>query len=828
MCRAGSQHQTLLSTWASITAEAIAGRLDLAMSGRKEIQRQRQEDVLLKILPLLKDGSSMHEIPEMMVACFTFAILLASKSQLADNVSDSLMEAVAGSLKNETMDAGLICLSIITQHKSDQSLSRRVITKLSKISDLEKRLQAFNKAYDTEGFTFTIVQSALSDIGAKGQKERLDLVERLLLAELMDSERMIRSIASLMVLLKSASQNVDSTCFRDTLADLLRRLSDADRLSSLVPHAMQQSGIDPAALENNLEIVVEDPHRVSPEDDEMEVDFDTPIKAPSPLVRAFKHVPQRTVEEHSFLSHVPSHLFRPLLEAFTLAVQSKEGLETFRELPLWESCRDTEEPLFASFFVRVFSGPYSLQVRNAALGAIKDFLSQLSDFDPQAILPYVLVQLADPAQSIRRAASEVLLAMEHALPSALVDGETFKQWGAKDLYGSGKTERSVSFQPTKDVSKILQRAILPFLEECILDPTVIKSVLKGALKPSSADHGSSKAKSIGLKKYLKQSFFSLILTHLSFTPLYLVKCSLLDLVSDVEKVGSVSKRKELMPLLLRWSSLGAEDIERLAAAEKLDTKSVNLTVCSIISPTDEDAVEALLGLTSSSNEKRSDFAIAVSERIESLWPQMKTDRQTAAADDLLKIMFGEGTKRADHSQLGRRVLQSVDLSTDVLIHLLNSVRFSMDKAKEHSPASKRRRTNGSQAAPVNNEVKLANIGKATFVLELIDNSHPESRSQLFSSLLDVLVALHQLRLQQQSDMSYLLSLSLGSLLSIVRNAASHASKLEELDLSGLQVDVIMDCVRTTSNPQVQNTALLLIAAIANLSPSHLEWRQRIS
>ncbi|ERF72575.1 hypothetical protein EPUS_02857 [Endocarpon pusillum Z07020] len=821
VCHAGSQHQTLLSFWASIIAEAIAGRLDLAKSGRKEIQRQRQEDVLLKILPLLKDGLSMHEIPEMMTACFTFAILLASKSQLANNVLDSLMEAVTGALKKETMDAGLICLSIMTQQKSEQFLNRRVITKLSKVNDLEKRLQAFNKSCDIEGFTFAIVQSALSDVRAKGQKERLDLVERLLWAELMDSERMIRSIASLIVLLKSASQNVDLTSFRDTVADLLRRLNDSERFSSLVPHAVQQSGVDSANLEASLEIMIEEPQRKPAEVEEMDVDSDTPGTAPSPLDRALKHVPQRTVEEHSFLSPVPSHLFPPLLEAFTLAAQSKEGLEKFLELPLWKLSKDTDEPLFASFFVRVFSGPYSIQVRIAALGAVQNFLSQLSNSDPQAILPYVLPQLADPAQRIRRAASEVLLAMEHALPSAFVDGETFKQWGAKDLYGSGKIERSVSFQPTQDVSKILQRAVLPLLEECILDPTEIRGALKSALRPSSGDRVSSKTKSIELKKYLRQSFFRLLLTHLSSTPLYSVKCGLLNLLSDVEKLGGISKRKELMPLLLRWASLSYEDVETLAAAEHLDKKTVNVAMCSIISPTDEDAVKALLGLTFSSNKKRSDFAIAVSERIQSFWPQLKTDRQIAAADALLKTMFSEEAERGGHSQLPRSVFNSVELSTDVLIHLLNNVRSSMDEAKEHSPASKRRRTNESQAVPVNKSLKLAIISKATFVLELIDNSSPESRPQLLSSLSDVFMALHQVKLQHQSDMSYLLSLSLGSLLSIVRNAASHASKLEKLDVSRLQVDVIMDCVRTTPSPQVQNTALLLIAATAKLLPERI-------
>ncbi len=805
-----------------MTAEAVAGSLDLARSGRKEIQRQREEDVLLKVLPLLNDGLSIHDCSEMIIACFTVAVILASKSQLADKVLDSIMEAVAGALETDTINAGLICLSILTQKKSDQSVTRRISAKLAKVNDLETRLQSLRKAYDVETFTLALIRSALLDMRAKEQSERLTFVERLLFADLMDPTKVAVALRALLTLLGSAVEDAVSTALRESVADLLRKLNDSDKFTSLLANVVRQSGLKAAIVEAGLRVMINEPEIIPVEVDEMDVDLRTSGRAQSPFPRALEHVPQRTVDEHSFLSHSPSHLFGPLLEAFTLAAQSKEATQSFAQLPLWRSSTGPDKPLFASFFIRIFSGPYPIQVRHSALSSLGKWLSELSDFDSQAILPYVLLQLADPVQIIRQAASEVMLALDQAFPSGFVAGEVFMQWGLTELYSSGKNDQPLTFLPTKEVSKIIQRAVVPALEECVLDPTQIKRILQTALKPGSSNtRVNAKTESTELKKYLRQNFFRLLLMHLSSTPLYSVKTGVLDLLTNVDKVGGIQKRKELMPLLLHWASLTPEEVENLASNEHLDAKGVSATICGIISPTENDAVDILLDFTSSINPRRSDFMSAVSERIQHIWLQLKTDRQIATADSLLRLTFHDQAKRSDRSQIGRHVFQSVDLSTDVLIHLLDSVRTSINAASEHSPVSKKRRNNENQAVVVNrspSEAKLANVREVTFVLELVDNLNPERRPELLSSLFHILAALHQLKVRHHADLSYLLSLSLSSLLGIVRNATLHLSKV---DLLAVRVDVVIDCMRTTQSPQVQNTSLLLIAAVASIAPERV-------
>ena len=76
-CQDGANHSQLLRFWSSVIVEAIAGRLSQVRSGRREVQRQRTEDALLKILPLLEEGFEVEGCPEMTYACFTISLVLA-------------------------------------------------------------------------------------------------------------------------------------------------------------------------------------------------------------------------------------------------------------------------------------------------------------------------------------------------------------------------------------------------------------------------------------------------------------------------------------------------------------------------------------------------------------------------------------------------------------------------------------------------------------------------------------------------------------------------------------------------------------------------------
>ncbi|KAL2447304.1 U3 small nucleolar RNA-associated protein 10 [Exophiala dermatitidis] len=134
-CQEEAHHPQLMRFWSSVVIEAITGRLNQVKSGRKEVQRQRLEDALLKILPVLSEGLEITGCTELTITCFTVAIVLASNADLEDSVLDSIIAAIAPFVLNRAVDQAkvLTCLCVLVSKKTERNVSRDVLEILTKI-----------------------------------------------------------------------------------------------------------------------------------------------------------------------------------------------------------------------------------------------------------------------------------------------------------------------------------------------------------------------------------------------------------------------------------------------------------------------------------------------------------------------------------------------------------------------------------------------------------------------------------------------------------------------------------------------------------------------
>ena len=176
----------------------------------------------------------------------------------------------------------------------------------------------------------------------------------------------------------------------------------------------------------------------------------------------------------------------------------------------------------------------------------------------------------------------------------------------------------------------------------------------------------------------------------------------------------------------------------------------------------------------------------------------------------------------DYSRHAKHVLRSVPLPTEALATILEEVYSSCARMRDQSPAAKRRRTSQNQMVPMTGTSGAnmkSNIAMIAFALELVDNSKPEGRPQLLGPLFHLLAVLQSLKTQTRTELSYLMTLNLGSLLEIVRHAGTLSKP--HLDDSVIRTELVIDCVRMTESPQVQNTALLLIAAMCKVVPGRV-------
>lgn len=102
------------------------------------------------------------------------------------------------------------------------------------------------------------------------------------------------------------------------------------------------------------------------------------------------------------------------------------------------------------------------------------------------------------------------------------------------------------------------------------------------------------------------------------------------------------------------------------------------------------------------------------------------------------------------------------------------------------------------------------------VLELIESKTISNDATLVKPLFDVLASMVNATLRDTPvSLEYIYQLIMSALTRIIRTAQESETTI---DGSWMRVDIVVQCIRTTGNPQTHNQALLLMATIASLYP----------
>ncbi|KAJ5483008.1 U3 small nucleolar RNA-associated protein 10 [Penicillium diatomitis] len=814
-CQQNAQSHALLSFWASVVTEAVAGMLDSARSGRREAEKQKHEDILIRVLPLLSRAFSLKPVSELIVSCYMISVVLAQKASLTDSVLDGLMESVVSSWSEETLSSGMICLSILASQKSFPILPRKVFKAVSRLELPMKQLSEISALYPTSKLLLALVAGCVHNLHKQKDVSRLSLLSSIIGNNMLQGEDLRAAMA---VVLKAASDSDEtrgmSLEIQSRLAEIVQGFSQSPPLQLEFKKVLAEPSLDVPALEHNLQTVVDTPTQLAGIKDVDMEDVEGTLEKFAPALESLKNEP---LFPASFLGKSSIPEFDNLVQVFALAVDSDVKIEQFTDLPMLGKKSATKESQFMSFFVRVFSGPYPIGTKVAALSVLSSVIeSAATDFDPQALLPTLIVGLADSSERIRRESAGVLARMcsfyktNHKL-------DAVRPWGSSNIYGNSKVPVAVQWLAPSDVQHVLEYAILPFLEEYTLDSTYIVKVIDATIRGVVLSENSGAHE---LKKSLRTSLFTSLCSHVVNMPILAPKFTLLSILNKITKAPGTSHAKELSPLLEYWRGLSQSEVDQLCQKERLSTAGCEQEVIAIITPRDDDPFGMLLSyVTRPSTSTRTSFVIAVFERIKAIWSKTAEQVQFVASQKLLDISLGVTADESALSDYSRDVLRSVDLSGAILVSFIRKIPVSLTDIESMGPAPKRRRTSQTNmvAMSVKDEAELSKLmDKMTFILEVIDNSNPGSHPELADGLFQTLAALHHFKTQIQSGMSYLLSLTLGSLLAIVNNSKASAKPL--FDTSAIRADLVVDCVRTTDSPQVQNAALLLVAGLSVIAP----------
>ena len=360
ICKAHQHYPALVAFWAGIMTEATSGMLDKSRSGRKGVQQQKEQDVVLRLLPMLNEGLAMKKIPDLRIGCYMLLSVMASKGGLDDKLLTAMMEAVVLGWTTDTIYPALVCLSVLAQHRGAKQLPGRLTKELLKVENLLTLFVDLSKERRVEKLANGLCLALVHRLAKKGDTSGLAIITEIVAKQLLtDAQAAVIVKALLLVAHQVDDTNSAQADLRPNLASVLVTLTQLpEHIGSVVRGAFKDTDIDMDVLEMKLHATLR--QDVLPAkslgDVEME-DTATEGRQPS-LSTLLEILPTRTAAESSFLSHDSSHIYPVLCEAFLAATNNIADLNLFDEAPILRRNSALEDSLYFSFYIRTWCGSY--------------------------------------------------------------------------------------------------------------------------------------------------------------------------------------------------------------------------------------------------------------------------------------------------------------------------------------------------------------------------------------------------------------------------------------------------------------------------------------
>lgn len=717
-----------------------------------------EEDVLLRTMSILEEGYKAKKSPEFQIGCYMLTTVLVSKLSLSGQLLLSLMQGIVAGWAKESLSAGLACLAFLAQARQGEKevrISEEITKGLLKIDDIAARILAMGEKYRVDKLVVGLCLGVLDRLGKKYSVKELTMVikfieearmgpkqRRLVMKKIVDAAQRIGS--------GQVTQHETSSLegIKEKLAESLvhwSALGETRKLGKLIKEVLDDGQVDVELLELGLQTVIRPAQITAAEKPEAQEAIEA---APAQPVESFDDIlttlPE-SVEGDSFLSLHPPTVLERLSHAFLISIGARTDFTSVFSKPLFAE-RPVDNALAVSLFVRIWtSSRYPALARATAImhtAAIVRGTRQKVDF--QALIPHILVALADPAQSVRREATAAVIILTNSYKALVGDprkarkkrktggigDEATKYWGIDTIYGKGKETEAVKWLEPGEALKVLEEVVGRRLEECVLDANVVGRALEEALS-SSTFASTEKA---GLKSSMKTSVIAFLGSHAVNVPGLLVKQRLLLMLNRIEK-ATTSRTIFLLPALVDWVAV-SDYTTRVAqcAEERIDIAALEKQLIGVVS---EGSSSATILVDVIGKDFGDSLRAAAAARIVKIWDTLEEDIKISSAESLLEIaLHGEDSGEA------AQVLRDVTLPTDVFDIFFEKLGSQLKAALPGGAAvanNKRQRTSaGVTAQAGNGEDQAVALRRVTVVSELLEGQGAEKHPSLLRSLFGVL------------------------------------------------------------------------------------------
>ncbi|KZO97606.1 hypothetical protein CALVIDRAFT_536183 [Calocera viscosa TUFC12733] len=462
---------------------------------------------------------------------------------------------------------------------------------------------------------------------------------------------------------------------------------------------------------------------------------------------------------------------------------------------LFAALRDDSLLLLGGIWADLASSP---ETRASALSHGRAILHAhgSGDFiDFQAIVPSLLVALSDASAIVRAAAIQSL----KALGELYSTGKKPKAIFALDfLYGDESLQ--VQYLERNDASQYIQ-LLLEHDDELLLDGSVLPGIHTRALVREKGEGKKASA--------FKEKALYFLLSHAAAWRSRHGRITLLQSLLDIH---SAIKTELLLPLLRQTVAAVREHQEgHLGLAQPLSAsvaaclvKIFDDTAISSLNDTDDNSFGVVKACIMVSLEN--DLGQALYQGILDV---LRSDvPKTLQRDRLLELVQFCLDTVASAEQVYfalKQVVSEMLDDTSVIADLIKAVRPA-DEASERS--AKRAKLDDSMT-----EAPVFGIRRLSLLVEIVSTKALPGDIGLISVLLETLGMLVNAPSLSNVDVDYTQQLIL---LAIMNNASALHTDTPRSS-NALRIDIIVDLIRSTANPQTSRQALLTVGSLARLS-----------
>ncbi|KAJ3017747.1 HEAT repeat-containing protein 1 [Thoreauomyces humboldtii] len=428
-------------------------------------------------------------------------------------------------------------------------------------------------------------------------------------------------------------------------------------------------------------------------------------------------------------------------------------------------------------------------------------------YDFQLLIPSLLIALGDSDKELRRGAIDCLESMKthygQLLSKPKASVKASPTIFAYDRFYGGKTSKTLEYLKTDSAAKLVI-SLLAGKEELLTDPAFLQQYIQIVLAiPGTKKSGH------------QEDLMSFLLTNVLGFPRISTQTRLL---ATLEKVDNAKKVKTLCPLIeaitkqisARVTAPSADLLELMDALLNCFTTLVSETLftqrsdkyarvfCQMLDSSDTSDSKA----DTSSGKSMQRLALG---RINAVWfAAIPGTRQVEFFSALIRLAY-EGDSNVVHDV--KQLLRTLPISWELVFAQLQLCQAALQSTDER-PAKKAKGTDGTIADA---------FYRLSTVLELMEYKHDiQGQQNLVGPLFDLLSNLLNSEISEiPVSIEYIKQLIFSVTLSLFQDIKENNLQIDE---SLLRVDLIVQCIRVTDNPQTHNAALLLMAAIATVYP----------